>query len=78
MKTKGTFKYRNENVHYEVDSDKGYWRQWFDCKDRKAFSIKDILIFSKDQMNDRLKCCDFHLQISSEVEPILWAMAEEM
>ena len=31
MKIKGTFKFgeQNENVHYEIDKDKGYWRQWY-------------------------------------------------
>ena len=44
MKVKGTFKFgeQNENVHYEIDKDKGYWRQWFDCPDKKRFSLTDI------------------------------------
>ena len=78
MKTKGTFKYKNENIHYEIDSKNGYWRQWFDCEDKKSFSLKDIFIFSEDQMKDKLKCCDYHLGISDETEPMVLAMAHAM
>ena len=78
MKTKGTFTYKNEDIHYEVDAKNGYWRQWFDCEDRKRFSLKDIFKFNEKQMSDKLKCCDYHLSLSDETEPILWAMLQEM
>jgi|TARA_R110000744_G_scaffold25305_2_gene62848 hypothetical protein len=78
MKAKGTFIYREENIHYEVDSKNGYWRQWFDCEDKKRFSLKDIFKFNESQMTDKLKCCDYHFNLSHETEPILWGMLNEM
>jgi|TARA_R100001530_G_scaffold131971_1_gene104006 hypothetical protein len=71
VKIKGTINYNNEKIHYEVDKNNGYWRQWFDCEDKKPFSLKDIFIFSEKQMRNKLKCCDFHLKLSDETQPII-------
>ena len=71
MKIKGIIQFENEKVFYEIDKSNGYWRQWFNCENRKPFSLKDIFRFSEKQMKDRLKCCDFHLALSDETQPII-------
>ena len=81
MKVKGTFKFgeQNENVHYEIDKDKGYWRQWFDCPDKKRFSLTDILKRSRinaKEISDSLICCDHHFEMSKRTEVVVLNLAQ--
>ena len=78
MKVKGTFKIgeQNENVHYEIDKDKGYWRQWFDCPDKKRFSIADIFKRNPKEISDSLICCDHHFEMSKRTEVVVLNLAQ--
>ena len=78
MKVKGTFKFgeHDENVHYEIDKDKGYWRHWFDCPDKKRFSITDIFNRNPKEISDSLICCDHHLEMSKRTEVVVLNLAQ--
>ncbi len=50
--------------------------QWFDCPDKKKFSITDIFKRNPKEISDSLICCDHHFEMSKRTEVVVLNLAQ--